>query len=125
MAQFTEEEKDVAALTSGLAKVWWNMGLIEDGDKILIGLFGRQGLFGAGGIVGNGVPVSINPVFRCRRTCSDEEYTLSKRCGLSEGVRRVGECLLFSLKRSLMPRQIPASLLVFFVLGIGGRHCLP
>lgn len=56
MAQFTEEEKMLRRIDKRFSKGVVEYGLIEDGDKILIGLSGRQGLFGAGGIVGTACP---------------------------------------------------------------------
>ena len=55
MAQFTEEEKMLRRIDKRFSKGVVEYGLIEDGDKILIGLL-RQGLFGAGGIVGTACP---------------------------------------------------------------------
>lgn len=88
MAQFTEEEKMLRRIDKRFSKGVVEYGLIEDGDKILIGLSGGKDSLALVELLARRARV-YKPVFRCRRTCSDEEYTLSKRCGLSEGVRRV------------------------------------
>ena len=53
MAQFTEEEKMLRRIDKRFSKGVVEYGLIEDGDKILIGLSGGKD---AGGIVGTACP---------------------------------------------------------------------
>ena len=83
MAQFTEEEKMLRRIDKRFSKGVVEYGLIEDGDKILIGLSGGKDSLALVELLARRARVYK------RRTCSDEEYTLSKRCRLSEGVRRV------------------------------------
>lgn len=89
MARFTEEEKMLRRIDKRFSKGVVEYGLIEDGDKILIGLSGGKDSLALVELLARRARVYKPRFFRCRRTCSDEEYTLSKRCGLSEGVRRV------------------------------------
>ena len=125
MARFTEEEKMLRRIDKRFSKGVVEYGLIEDGDKILIGLSGGKDSLALVELLARRARVykprfsvvAVHVVMKNIPYQSDVDY-------LREYVES-WECLLFSLKRSLMPRQIPASLLVFFALGIGGRHCLP
>lgn len=125
MAQFTEEEKMLRRIDKRFSKGVVEYGLIEDGDKILIGLSGGKDSLALVELLARRARVykprfsvvAVHVVMKNIPYQSDVDY-------LREYVES-WECLLFSLKRSLMPRQIPASLLVFFALGIDGRHCLP
>lgn len=126
MARFTEEEKMLRRIDKRFSKGVVEYGLIEDGDKILIGLSGGKDSLALVELLARRARVykprfsvvAVHVVMKNIPYQSDVDY-------LREYVESWGECLLFSLKRSLMPRQIPASLLVFFALGIGGRHYLP
>ena len=62
MAQFAEEEKMLRRIDKRFSKGVVEYGLIEDGDKILIGLSGGKDLW-RWWSCWHGVPVSINPVF--------------------------------------------------------------
>ncbi len=125
MARFTEEEKMLRRIDKRFSKGVVEYGLIEDGDKILIGLSGGKDSLALVELLARRARVykprfsvvAVHVVMKNIPYQSDVDY-------LREYVES-WECLLFSLKRSLMPRQIPASLLVFFALGIGGRHYLP
>lgn len=48
MAQFTEEEKTLRRIEKRFGKGVVEYGLIEEGDRILIGLFRRKRFSGAG-----------------------------------------------------------------------------
>ena len=63
MAQFTEEEKMLRRIDKRFSKGVVEYGLIEDGDKILIGLSGGKDSLWRWWSCWHGVPVSINPVF--------------------------------------------------------------
>ena len=125
MAQFTEEEKMLRRIDKRFSKGVVEYGLIEDGDKILIGLSGGKDSLALVELLARRARVykpcfsvvAVHVVMKNIPYQSDVDY-------LREYVESWG-VPLFSLKRSLMPRPIPASLLVFFALGIGGRHCLP
>ena len=62
MARFTEEEKMLRRIDKRFSKGVVEYGLIEDGDKILIGLSGGKDSLALVELW-HGVPVSINPVF--------------------------------------------------------------
>ena len=125
MARFTEEEKMLRRIDKRFSKGVVEYGLIEDGDKILIGLSGGKDSLALVELLARRARVykprfsvvAVHVVMKNIPYQSDVDY-------LREYVESWG-VPLFSLKRSLMPRQIPASLLVFFALGIGGRHYLP
>lgn len=52
MTQFTEEEKTIRRIERRFSKGVVQYGLIEEGDKILIGLSGGKRFVGACGTVG-------------------------------------------------------------------------
>ena len=62
MARFTEEEKMLRRIDKRFSKGVVEYGLIEDGDKILIGLSGGKDSLALVELLAR-VPVSINPVF--------------------------------------------------------------
>lgn len=62
MAQFTEEEKMLRRIDKRFSKGVVEYGLIEDGDKILIGFREARTLW-RWWSCWHGVSVSINPVF--------------------------------------------------------------
>ena len=99
MARFTEEEKMLRRIDKRFSKGVVEYGLIEDGDKILIGLSGGKD------------SLALVELLARRARVYKPRFSVV--------------AVHVVMKRSLMPRQIPASLLVFFALGIGGRHYLP
>ena len=124
MARFTEEEKMLRRIDKRFSKGVVEYGLIEDGDKILIGLSGGKDSLALVELLARRARVykprfsvvAVHVVMKNIPYQSDVDYLTEEE---------LMQFVQLSLKRSLMPRQIPASLLVFFALGIGGRHCLP
>ena len=123
MALFTEEEKTLRRIEKRFAKGVVEYGLIEEGDKILIGLSGGKDSLALVELLARRSRilkprfsvVAAHVVMRNIPYQSDTDYLRSY--AESQGVPFV------LYERSLMRVRIPASLLVSCVRGIGARLC--
>ena len=123
MALFTEEEKTLRRIEKRFAKGVVEYGLIEEGDKILIGLSGGKDSLALVELLARRSRilkprfsvVAAHVVMRNIPYQSDTDY-------LRSYVSR-RECLSCCTKRSSMRVRIPASLLVSCVRGTGARLC--
>lgn len=78
MAQFTEEEKTLRRIEKRFSRGVVEYGLIEDNDKILIGLSGGKDSLALVELLAKRARV-LKPRFFCHcRTCGDEKYSLSE-----------------------------------------------
>lgn len=82
MAQFTEEEKTLRRIDKRFSKGVVEYGLIEDGDKILIGLSGGKDSLALVELLARRARV-LTEIFGGRCPCGDAKYSLSERYGLS------------------------------------------
>lgn len=124
MTQFTEEEKTIRRIERRFNKGVVQYGLIEEGDKILIGLSGGKDSLALVELLGKRARIykprfsviAVHVVMNNIPYQSDTEY-LKAYCD-SFGVP------LCSTKRPLILLRIRASLPAFFVPGIVGKLCL-
>ena len=124
MAQFTEEEKTIRRIEKRFSKGLVEYGLIEDGDKILIGLSGGKDSLALVELLAKRARVfkprfsvvAVHVVMKNIPYQSDLAY-------LREYVESWNipfDCM----RRSSMQVRIRVSHLVFFVHGIGVKRCL-
>lgn len=124
MTQFTEEEKTIRRIERRFNKGVVQYGLIEEGDKILIGLSGGKDSLALVELLGKRARIykprfsviAVHVVMNNIPYQSDTEY-LKAYCD-SFGVP------LCSTKRPLILLRIRVSLPAFFVPGIDGKLCL-
>lgn len=124
MTQFTEEEKTIRRIERRFNKGVVQYGLIEEGDKILIGLSGGKDSLALVELLGKRARIykprfsviAVHVVMKNIPYQSDIEY-LKTYC---ESL----ECLSYSTKPLLILLRIHVSLPVFFVPGIDGKLCL-
>ena len=78
MTQFTEEEKTIRRIERRFSKGVVQYGLIEEGDKILIGLSGGKDSLALVELLGKRARIYKPRFFGCRSSCGDEKYPLSE-----------------------------------------------
>ena len=108
MAKLTEEELLFRKVEEKVKKAIFEYGLIVDGDRILIGLSGGKDSLALVDLLGR-----RSKIFRPRF-----EVIVTHKAG------QMSTAFPFScMRRASTLRPIPASLLVSFVLGRGGKPC--
>lgn len=124
MTQFTEEEKTIRRVERRFSKGVVQYGLIEEGDKILIGLSGGKDSLALVELLGKRVRiykprfsvVAVHVVMRNIPYQSDTAY-LKAHCE-AYGVP------LYNMRQPSIRLPIHVSLPVSFVRGIAGKLCL-
>lgn len=84
MALFTEEEKTLRRIEKRFAKGVVEYGLIEEGDKILIGLSGGKDSLALVELLARRSRILETTVFGGCCPCGNEKYLLSERYGLPQ-----------------------------------------
>lgn len=123
MAKLTEEELLFRKVEEKVKKAIFEYGLIVDGDRILIGLSGGKDSLALVDLLGR-----RSKIFRPRFEVIVTHIVMSNipyRSDIDYLKSRADEHgLSFScMRRASTLRPIPASLLVSFVLGRGGKPC--
>ena len=124
MAQITEEEKTIRRIEKRFNKGIVQYGLIEEGDKVLVGLSGGKDSLALVELLGKRSRifkprfsvVAVHVVMKNIPYQSDLDY-----------LRAHAESMEFRwlfMKPHLILLLIPANLLAFFVRGIGEKPCL-
>ena len=75
MAQFTEEEKTIRRIEKRFNKGMVQYGLIEEGDKVLVGLSGGKDSLALVELLGKRSHI-FKPRFGGSCTCGYEEYSI-------------------------------------------------
>ena len=124
MAQFTEEEKTLRRIEKRFGKGVVEYGLIEEGDRILIGLSGGKDSLALVELLARRSRI-LKPRFSVIAVhVVKKNIPIKVMWIISEIIRSHVGYLLFCMKRSLMQVRTLVSHLVFYVLGIGGKLCL-
>ena len=119
MGKLTEEDKLMRRIEKRFNKGVVQYGLIEDGDKILVGLSGGKDSLALLELLARRSRIYKPRFFSRCCTCRDDEYSLRIGHGLPSFLcRKIWECRSYATKRLSTLLLIPASRHAFSVRGI-------